>query len=85
MDQSIFVFRFVGVVFKFLLKFNRTSCKQSREPDQTLQSVASDLGLYYLSMSHKKNDRLLWVNTLVVYVTHISCIVSSSHWIMIGY
>ena len=85
MDQSIFLFRFVGVVFKFLLKFNRTSCKQSREPDQTLQSVASDLGLYYLSMSHKKNDRLLWVNTFVVYVTHISCIVSSSHWIMIGY
>ena len=31
------------------------------EPDQTLQSVASDLGLYYLSMSHKKNARLIWV------------------------
>ena len=26
-----------------------------------LQSVASDLGLYYLSMSHKKNARLIWV------------------------
>ena len=33
----------------------------SREPDQTLQSVASDLGLYYLSLSHKKSARLIWV------------------------
>ena len=57
----------------------------SRERDQTSQSVASDLGLFYLSMSHKKNASLTWVNTFVVYVTHISCIVSSSNWIMIGY
>ena len=57
----------------------------SSDSDQTLQSVASDLGLYYLSMSHKKNASLIWVNTFVVYVTHISCIVSSSNWIMIGY
>ena len=27
----------------------------------TFQSVASDLALYYLSMSHKKNARLIWV------------------------
>ena len=47
--------------------------------------MASDLGLYYLSMSHKKNASLIWVNTFVVYVTQISCIVSSSNWIMIGY
>ena len=45
--------------------------------------MASDLGLHYVSMSHKKNARLL--NTFVVYVTHISCIVSSLNWIMIGY
>ena len=57
----------------------------SSNSDQTLQSVASDLGLHYLSMSHKKNASLIWVNTFVVYVTHISCIVSSSNWIMIGY
>ena len=29
-----------------------------KEPDKTLQSVASDLGLFYLSMSHKKNTRV---------------------------
>ena len=47
--------------------------------------MASDLGLYFLSMSHKKIASLIWANTFVVYVTHISCIVSSSNWIMIGY
>ena len=45
----------------------------------------SDLGLHYFSITHKKNASLIWVNTFVVYVTHISCIVSSSNWIMIGY
>ena len=57
----------------------------SREHDQTLQSVASDLGLYFFSMSHKKKARLRWVNTFVAYVTNINCIVSSLNWIMIGY
>ena len=63
-----------GVAFHSYSNFNITN---NREPDQTLQSVASDLGLYYLSMSHKKNASLIWVNTFVVYVTHISCTVSS--------
>ena len=36
-------------------------------------------------MSHKKNASLIWVNTFVVYVTHISCIVSSSNWIKSGF
>ena len=62
-DQSIFVFRVVGCCFHSYSNFDRIPCKQnSREPDQTLQSVASDLGLYYLSMSHKKkNPCLIWV------------------------
>ena len=29
----------------------------SGDPDQTLHSVASDLGLHYLPMSHKKDAR----------------------------
>ena len=36
-------------------------------------------------MSHKTNASLICVNTFVVFVTHVSCIVSSSYWIMIGY
>ena len=31
------------------------------------RSVASDLGLYCLTMSHKKDSRLIWVNFGSVY------------------
>ena len=33
----------------------------SGDPDQTPYSVASDLGLHYLHMSHKKGARHIWV------------------------
>ena len=33
----------------------------SGDPDQTSQSVASDLGLHYLPVSHKKDARHIWV------------------------
>ena len=33
----------------------------SGDPDQTPHSVASDLGLHYLPMSHKKDARHIWV------------------------
>ena len=33
----------------------------SGDPDQTPHSVASDLGLHYLPMSHKKDARNIWV------------------------
>ena len=33
----------------------------SGDPDQTPHSVASDLGLHCLSMSHKKDARHIWV------------------------
>ena len=33
----------------------------SGDPDQTPHSVASDLGLRYLPMSHKKDARYIWV------------------------
>ena len=32
-----------------------------RDPEQTPLYVASDLGLYSLPLSHKKDDRLIWV------------------------
>ena len=32
---------------------------------QTLHSAASDQGLHCLPMSHKKDARLIWVNTFV--------------------
>ena len=33
----------------------------SGDPDQTPHSLASDLGLHYLPMSHKKDTRHIWV------------------------
>ena len=33
----------------------------SGDPDQTLHSVASDLGLHCWPMSHKKDARHIWV------------------------
>ena len=35
----------------------------SENPDQTPPYVAADLGLHCLPMSHKKDPRLIWVNT----------------------
>ena len=37
----------------------------SGDPDQTPHSVASDLGLHSLSMSHKKDARHIWVNKCI--------------------
>ena len=45
------------VVFHSYSNYDRTSCKQIVEK----QTVASDIGLYYLSLSHKKNASLKWV------------------------
>ena len=38
----------------------------SGDPDQTPHSVASDLGLHYLPMSHKKGARLIWVKNAII-------------------
>ena len=44
----------------------------SGDPDQTLHSVASDLGLHYLSMSHKKDARHIWLkNAYLIRVAEI--------------
>ena len=38
----------------------------SGDPDQTLHSVASDLGLRYLSMSNIKDSRHIWVKNVII-------------------
>ena len=38
----------------------------SGDPDQTLHSVASDLGQHYLSMSHKKDASHIWVKNAII-------------------
>ena len=48
------------VVFIQILKEN-ILLANSENPDQRLHSAASDLDLHCLSMSHKKDARLIWV------------------------
>ena len=51
------------IFFSFLFKFlKKLLFANSGEPDQTPRFVASDLALHALSMSHKKDARLIWVN-----------------------
>ena len=38
----------------------------SGDPDQTPHSVASDLGLHYLSMFHRKDARHIWVKNAII-------------------
>ena len=70
LEQSISVLRDVRwYFFHFYSNFNRKLCKQTVEtPHQTLRSVASDLGLYYLPMSHKKDTRHIWVKNEIVFL-----------------
>ena len=57
------VLRVDGWNFYFNSNLNRTFCKQTvLKPDQMPHSVAADLGLHCLSMSHKMDARLIWVN-----------------------
>ena len=40
------------------------------DPDQTPPSVASDLGLHCLPMSHKKDARHIWVKKAIILLSH---------------
>ena len=42
------------------------------DPDQTWHSVASDLGLHCLPMSHKKEARHIWVKQPIILLSHMS-------------
>ena len=57
----------MGGFLHFYLNINRIFCKQTVESDQTPHS---DLGLHLLSMSHKKDDMLIWVKKVSSAVDH---------------
>ena len=54
------------VIFNQILKEHSVS--NSGDPDQMPRPVASDLGLYCLPMSHKKEGSLIWDQR--VWTTH---------------
>ena len=43
----------------------------SGDPDQTSHFVASDLGLHYLPMSHKKDARHIWFKNAIILLKYI--------------
>ena len=52
LDLSIFSFMDVWYIFSFLMHFEQKLLYANNvDPDQTPRSVASELGLHYLSMS----------------------------------
>ena len=44
----------------------------SGDPYQTLNSVAADLGLHCLPISHIKDDRHIWVKNAIILLSHKS-------------
>ena len=42
------------------------------DPDQTLHSVAYDLGLHSLPIFHKKDARHIWVKNAIILLSHKS-------------
>ena len=45
----------------------------SGDPDQTPHSVASDLSLPYLPLTHKKDAMHIWVKMQLFCLSHKSC------------
>ena len=56
-------FPILGVFFIFSPNFNRTVCKQTVKIliRHCFMPSVFDLGMHCLSMSHKKDTRLIWV------------------------
>ena len=71
LDESTFIYRGLRSDFSFLFHFSKKFMQANRiAPDVTPRFAASHLGLFCLPMSHKKDVKLIWVNT------HDTCVVS---------
>ena len=63
LEQSISVSRDVRCFFFIFMKIMQAN---SGDPYQMPHSVASDLGLRYLPMSHIKDARHIWVKNAII-------------------
>ena len=62
------------MVFFILFKVQQKIMQaNSGDPDQTPHNVASDLGLHYLPMSHKKDARHVCAKLQLFCLSHKSC------------
>ena len=73
LEQSISVFREVRWYFIFIQILIEKYASKQYDPDQTPHFVASDLGLHYLPMSHKKDARRMWIKMQLFCLSHESC------------
>ena len=74
LDVSIYIIRDVWLVFfyhhvVYIYKYIPVLNAKSVDPGQTPRSVASDLGLHCLPMSHLWDARLKWVNVAFSRIT----------------
>ena len=69
--SSFPILRVFGLYFSILFKFQKKlPLANSGEPDQTPCSMAADLSLRYLPISHKKDARHIWVKFRCLYLLH---------------
>ena len=65
LDESTVIYRGIRNYFSSLFHILMKIVKANRiAPDGTPRFAASNLGLFCLSMSHKKDTRLIWVNVM---------------------
>ena len=63
LDECILILRIIRSNFSFLVHFSTKFLLANRiDSDCTARFAASHLGLFCLHMSHKMDDRLIWVN-----------------------
>ena len=54
------------MVFFIFIQVSIENYANSGDSDQTPHSVASDLGLHYVPMSHKKDAKHIWVKYAII-------------------
>ena len=59
-----FVGWYSSLLFKILIE---NFVSKQWNPDQTSRSATSDLGLHCLPLSHKKDAKLIWVESITNY------------------
>ena len=65
LDESTFNFRDIRSSFFISISFFKENhASKQNSLDGILRFAASHLGLFCLSMSHKKDARFIWVNTV---------------------
>ena len=76
----------LGVVYYSYSNFDKISCKQTVENLIRHCSLWRLISACTICLCPTNRTLVLYgLNTIVLYVAHISCIVSSSNWIMIEY